>query len=321
MFSGMISLIDREEEMREAAMAAPGRFRARFFCINDDVPEETARVLREACEARGVEYHEIDARRFDYAPARRLAAGDLLYRPATSVAAMRAEQFLLDRGVATFYAEEDGAFFDCTNSTLRFERAGLPIPPTVYCSTTDRATLRAYVERLGGFPVVIKAPGGEGGVGVMRADSFPALFSIVDYAVSLGAHPLLCAYLANAVHWRLVVIGDRVAASYRNITAAEDFRTFAGEDLEDYRAPIAPEMAEIAVGAVRALRYEFGGVDLLQTPDGRNWLLEANFPCYFPQAQLVAGIDLSGMMIDHLLAKAERLAAREARGDERERAA
>jgi glutathione synthase/RimK-type ligase-like ATP-grasp enzyme len=282
------------------------RPRARFFCVNDDVPAETIRLLRESCEKRDVEFLEIQALQFDYASDRRLAEGDLLYRPAVSVAAMRVEQFLHNKGVATFYANPDQIFYGCITSPLLFERAGLPIPRTIYCSTNSRKMLRNYVERLGGFPIVVKLLGAEGGVGVMRVDSFAALFSQMDYARACGNNPLLCEFIDQAVHWRLIVIGDQVVAGYRNITEPDDFRTYAGDDLSDYQAPIDPEMADIAVRAVRELKYEFGGVDLLRAPSGQTFLLEANFPCYFPQAQMVAGIDISGMMVDHLLEKAER---------------
>jgi glutathione synthase/RimK-type ligase-like ATP-grasp enzyme len=263
-----------------------------------------------------VEFVEVKAPLFDYAPQRRLTAGDLLYRPATSLAAMRVEQFLINEGVATFYADPDVMAFNCLTSPLTFDRAGLPIPPTVYCSTTNRAVLRGYVERLGGFPIVMKMLGGEGGVGVVRVDSFPALFSQMDYARACGNHPLLCAFIDNAVHWRLIVIGDRVVAGYRNITEPEDFRTYANNDLSNYQAPIDPKMADIAIRAVRAIKSEFGGVDLLQAPDGQIYLLEANFPCYYPQAQMVAGIDISGMMIDHLIEKAQRMTVTETVGRE-----
>ena len=54
---------------------------------------------------------------------------------------------------------------------------------------------------------------------------------------------------------------------------------------------------------------EFGGVDLLRHPGGRWYLLEVNMPCYYPHAQEVAGVDIAGAMVDHLHAKALRLAA------------
>lgn len=283
------------------------RRRAKFFCVNDGVPEETTRLLREACERRAVEYVEVDAPQFDYDPARRLRAGSLLYRPAVSLAAQRVEQFLYDRRVATFYTEPDGPFFACTNPTMLHERAGLPVPPTLYCSTNRRKLLRGYVERLGGFPVVLKAGGGERGIGVMRVDSFAALFSLVDYLRALGHNPLLCSYVPDAVHRRLVVVGRRVIAAYRNQTYPDDFRTYAREDLSDYEARASPEMARVAVRAAHALGYEFGGVDILEAPGGRIFLLESNFPCYYAQAQLAAGVDIAGKMVEHLLRKARRL--------------
>jgi glutathione synthase/RimK-type ligase-like ATP-grasp enzyme len=54
---------------------------------------------------------------------------------------------------------------------------------------------------------------------------------------------------------------------------------------------------------VRATRLEFGGVDILER-DGSSYLLESNFPCYYPHAQQIAGIDVAGAMVDHLLRKA-----------------
>jgi hypothetical protein len=281
--------------------------RARFYCVNESVPEETVRLLREACERRDVEYVEIHAPTFDYDPRRQLRPGDLLYRPSVSVAARRVEQFLYAEGVATFYKAAGGPFFECVNPPLLHEREGLPVPPTAYCSTNRRGVLRGYVERLGGLPVVLKAGGGEGGVGVMRADSFPALFSLVDYIRAMGQNPLLSSYVPEAVHWRVVVVGNRAVAAYRNCNYEDDFRTYAREEPGDYEVKVGGEMARVAVRAVRAIRCEFGGVDILEAPGGRLYLLEANFPCYYPQAQLVAGVDIAGAMVEHLLRKARRL--------------
>ncbi|MBC7909916.1 MAG: 2OG-Fe(II) oxygenase [Pyrinomonadaceae bacterium] len=281
--------------------------RAQFYCVNDSVPQETTDLLRTACEERKVEYVEVNAPLFDYDPAQRLSKGALLYCPAISTAAHRVEQFLYAQGVATFYADRSGPFFGPLNPTLLYERNGLPIPPTLYCSTANRALLRRHVEQLGGFPIVLKLPGGERGIGVMRVDSFPALFSLVDYMKALGASPLLCSYIDDAAHWRIIVIGKRAVAGYRNHTETDDFRTHARDERSDYEAQPSPALAGIAIRAVACNGYEFGGVDILEAPGGQLFLLESNFPCYFPQAQLVAGIDIAGMMIDYLLRKAKRL--------------
>ena len=171
-----------------------------------------------------------------------------------------------------------------------------------------RALLRQMVDDCGGLPVVVKASGYSRGIGVMRADSLASLFSIVDFAGAEGSKPLLTAYIPDAVHWRVVVVGDQAVASYRNVTDDDDFRTSGSDDAEDYAAPLPAGAAELAVDACRVLRHAHGGVDILEHASGRLYLLEANFPCYYAQAQLSGGADVAGAMVQYLLDRAEALA-------------
>lgn len=281
----------------------------RFHCVDDGVPEPTTRFLREACHARRIEYVHVDPRGFDFNDQRQLEPGALLFRPAISMAAIRVEQFLYGPGVATFYREPDGIFFSPSAPALIFQRAGLPIPRTYPVHSTARHRLDQWVTQLGGYPVVIKLQGYSRGIGVMRADSPESLYSIVDFSTAEGKTPLLMAYVEDAIRWRLVVVGDQVAAAYRNRKDVQDFRTYAAADPADFTAPVRPEMAALAVNAVAALHYEHGGVDVLEHPTGRLYLLESNFPCYFATPQEVIGTDVSGAMLDHLIAKSRRLAS------------
>jgi glutathione synthase/RimK-type ligase-like ATP-grasp enzyme len=137
------------------------------------------------------------------------------------------------------------------------------------------------------------------------------LFSLVDYALAEGRNPHLSAYVAGATHWRLIVVGRRVAAAYRNVALRDDFRTAADEGDPALFAQAAPRaLAAAAVRAVRVLETEFGGVDVLQDRRGRGLVLECNFPCYFAHPQQAAGVDVAGMMVEHLLVKARRLQRR-----------
>ena len=131
----------------------------------------------------------------------------------------------------------------------------------------------------------------------------PSLFSLVDFLRSKGYNPLLTAYVPDAVHWRLVVVGTRVVAAYKNVNDTDDFRTHASDAPEHYDVRPSAELSKIAVRAVRLTRREFGGVDILEDARGQLFLLEANFPCYYPQAQLVTGTDIAGAMLEHLLKK------------------
>lgn len=276
----------------------------RFVCVDDGVPEETTGLLIQACAARGVEYVAIDPRTFDFDDARRLAPGDMLYRPAVSYLAGLVEQFLHAPGVATLHAGADRIHFAASGSAELYRLAGLPLPPSVPCATSDRDWLRSTVHRFGGFPLVAKFGGGEGGVGVVRLDSWPALFSFVDFAISQGRVPQLSRFISDAMHWRVVVVGGRAVVAYRNPIAEDDFRSYASDDPADATDAPDADLAELAIRAVAALRLEFGGVDILRGADGSLYLLEVNFPCYFAHAQRVAGIDIAGAMLDHLLTKA-----------------
>jgi hypothetical protein len=275
----------------------------RFVCVSDaGVPSTTTDLLAAACRERSVEYVAVHASAFGFDPAERAQPGDLLYRPSVTSAAMLVEQYLHGPGVATFYADDD-PFITVDNPVLRFERAGLPVPRSHRCGATTRDVVLAQVDDVGGFPVVVKVSGYEGGVGVIVVETARSLFSLLDYLWAQRIHPLLTSFIDDATHWRVVVVGDRAVAAYRNTTEVDDFRTFAEDDAALYTDHVDPVLAQLAVGAAKAIGRETAGVDILGHPSGRLYLLEANFPCYFAQAQTVAAIDIAGAMLDHLMAK------------------
>jgi len=276
---------------------------ALFHCIDDGAPEETVRLLAEACASRSVEFRAIEASTFRYRPQDRLPPHSMLYRPAVSRAAQLVEEFLLRDDVASFYPDVDAALFSCGAPRRQLERVGLTVPRSIPVACTDAPVLADHVERLGGFPVIVKIGGGEGGIGVMRADSMPVLRALLDHLVrGQGQVPELSAYVPDAMHHRVIVVGDRAVATYENPIEPDDFRSKPSEDPAAYTADVPAELASLALAATRSQRLRFGGVDLLRHPSGRLYVLEVNFPCFFAQATLGGGLDIAGPMIDELLA-------------------
>ena len=102
---------------------------------------------------------------------------------------------------------------------------------------------------------------------------------------------------------RVVVVGDRCVAAAELVCIHGDFRAIAHGGSGSFTTEPPSAIAAAAVAAVKATRLEFGGVDILDTADGP-YVLESNFPCFFPEAELLAGIDVSGAMVDHLIRKA-----------------
>lgn len=274
----------------------------RFAFVDDGVPDTTRSALAEAALARGLDWRPVEAGTYDYAPHRRLRAGDVLYCAAVSARAERVERHLWAPGVGTVHLGPQGPYAALRDQRGVLERAGVPVPDAVPIATTQRRLLRAWVERVGGLPAVLKFPGGEGGVGVTRVDSLPALFSLVDLARSQGAVPDLMAYYPDAQCWRVVVVGARAVAAYPNPTAADDFRSHAPADPAEYERPAPPGVEALAVRATTALGLGLGGVDVLVCAGGLARVLEVNCPCYFGHAQ-AHGRDVAGALLDALLSQ------------------
>jgi hypothetical protein len=274
--------------------------KARFFCITQPFLEATNEVLQAACQSRDVQF--VPVMPDEFVPSARLTprAGDMLYRAATHISADRIEKLLWRPAVAAFY---ETPFFECTSQTIWLERNGLPTMRAAHTLPRDRILLERIVKKLGGFPVVAKVPGGEGGQGVIRVDSLPALFSLLDFA---PASATLMEYFEHVVAFRLVVLGKRVIATEARHPGAFDFRSNAMGGALIGRVKTPQRLARIALEAAKALRLEFGGVDLLEDKRGRVRIAELNFPCYFADQQRDSGIDIAGKMVDYLLAKSRR---------------
>lgn len=288
---------------------AARQHQGRLYVLVDNTPESMIQQLRRACERRGVECALIDAGRFDMVDIEPLEPGAMFYRPATSHRSYVIEQLLVHQEVVTFYPDALGPHLILDNQALFLTRMGIPTPRAFYSLETRRAELRRQVEALGGLPVILKVPGRSLGVGVMRLDSWPALYSVAEaIAAERGQNATLMSCVEPAEHWRVLVVGDAVAAAYLNQAVEEDFRTWVDEeDQEAFLRPAPPEVLQVAVQATEAVGVEFGGVDVLWHPSGRAYVLEVNFPCYFGHPWDAARIDVAGVMVDHLLGKARAL--------------
>jgi len=186
------------------------------------------------------------------------------------------------------------------------------MPRTIHALTRERSTLETHAELLGGFPLIVKIPGRESGKGVIRVDSYAALFSLLDY---VGSTPILMEYFEHVVSYRLIVIGNNVIASEARHSGPVYFRTnsIGSDSIGAVAAP--PAAIEMALKAARVLRIEFGRVDILENLDQKLMLAELYFPCRFScyfccsfaDQQRDSGIDIAGAMLNHLMAKSRRI--------------
>jgi len=274
-----------------------------FYCVDGMVPSDPALVLlKKACEKRKVTFVHVMPKRFNPAKDALPQVGDILYRVGTTEPDRIMEAVFDVPGVITFRKQKNSLHVRQADSYLVSARNGLPTPKTVDIVTGDKEILKACVDLVGGFPVILKATGGSHGVGVMRIDSLPGLFSVVDFVLSQGTKLVMREFIESDSHARLLVLGDKVIDSIEYKAQAGDFRTNAGTPVVAKKA-FGKDVQATAVKAVGLMGVDFGGVDIIIDKDNKHYLLEVNFPAFFPRAQNITGVDTAGMIVDYLVAK------------------
>lgn len=272
----------------------------------------TEKFLAKACQKNKIEMVVAEADHYDFSKLYRIKNTDGMYRSSDSPRSLKLAKILLDSKCVTFHSQliSMQEFNDAEKSleaTILHQKKKLPIIKTIFDITADRRLLRNYVNYLGGFPIIIKALGGYGGTGVMKVESFESLVSICDHLCQRHQDTsyIMRQFVEHAEQARITVLGSRVvdSISYKKIRG--DFRSNVGGKRIVSPKKFSPEIEKLAIEAVNVLSLEFGGVDILVSPDGKFHLAEVNFPCPFVDSQIVTGTDIAGLMIDYLHAKSK----------------
>ncbi len=282
-----------------------------FHCIASAAQRQTIKFLEAACQARQVTFNLIDPQKIDYTNDSSLPlAGDLLYRASTIQSGYKdagiVEAFLLHDQVTTFYHSFERALSRHVSSFVAHQKANLPIPKTIPRLSCNRASLKKYVNYVGGFPVIIKATGGSHGVGVMKVDSLESLVSIIDYLHRNHEYVIMRQFIDRNTSARFIVLGNKVVSSIEYAAPADDFRSNTGRFPHVQPKEFSPRLQKLAIAATRLSGVAFGGVDILIDNQDQPFITEVNFPCNFSRAQKVTGVNIAGLMIDFLLRKSKK---------------
>lgn len=267
---------------------------------------KTVRFFQAACTALQVDCEVLQMEGYPLSHLPVLQDGDALYRISTTHKARVAEQMMLHAGVRTFYAHWTDGFRSRGASYFLHQKLGLPVIPSFPFAPVHADEVATVVERLGGFPLIVKVRGGSKGVGVMRVDSLPSFRSVIDYVHANETPMLIRKYIPHAYYARVIVVGERVVASHITHAREDEFRTNAGPEERTREARLlAPDVQHMAVQAVQSLGFTTGGVDLLFDDQERPFIAEVNFPNDFTTTQEVTGIDIAQAMVRHLFSLTE----------------
>ncbi len=272
-----------------------------FYALHlPNIEQDRVELLKAACAKLKIKFRTLDPFSFDFSRPSPVQKGDILYRVSRGKLLRALEDYVLRDGVTTFYKNVSSRVSD----PFVLEKNAVATPKSILCLTSRRSLLTGYVKQLGGFPIVIKALGGTRGLGVMKIDSFTALFGIVDYLLAQNKFISLRQFVPVKSSARLIVLGKNVIGSIEYQAKGDDFRTNASAVPVVVKKQYSREIQGLAVRATQAMGLEFGGVDVLI--DGKKYYVsEVNFPCNFVRAHKVLKKDIALEMVRYLQAKSE----------------
>lgn len=275
--------------------------------------------LEKACISKGIEYvrlideevvlDDLRAMNFDE-PA-------LLYRISLTAKSVAVEALLARlhaHKLTTIYYQQTNVHPRKTFRELSAQMvAGLNIIPTSIIDETwqllNDNELNNRIERLGGFPVVVKTLGLSHGQGVSKIDSIKN-FRIKLQTTDWREYEMIARkYLSSYRHFRLIIIDNSVVAAIEYHKPEDDFRTNATEEPIVTALEVVgldDKVKNLALDAVKLRASLTGGVDILFDSEGSAFLAEVNVPCYFTRAEAPTGIDISSQLIDAMIRKQQK---------------
>lgn len=191
---------------------------------------------------------------------------------------------------------------------LYLEQAGLPMPRTIIAPMTypnigytNLDFLAEAGEKLG-FPMVVKECFGSFGQQVYLAQDEEELYALVK---GLAGRPFLMQEFVESSFGkdiRLQVVGDKVVAAMYRYSENGDFRANItnGGKMKAYEP--SREEKKLAVKACRALKLDFGGVDILFGKNGPI-ICEVNSNAHFKNIYDCTGVNTAEHIIKYLAEK------------------
>jgi acetyl-CoA carboxylase biotin carboxylase subunit len=184
-----------------------------------------------------------------------------------------------------------------------FEAAGFPVLPGAGPFVDEGEAVSAAATL--GYPLMVKAVMGGGGIGMSVAEDDASLRKAFDTAATRGARffadpaVLLERFVPGARHVEVQVIADGVRALHLHDRECSVQRRHQ-KVIEETPSPALNRearrrMCHAAVGSMRAIGYAGAGtVECVLDPEGGFWFLEVNarLQVEHPVTEMVTGVDL-----------------------------
>ena len=186
-------------------------------------------------------------------------------------------------------------------TSIALSKAGVPTPKTLVAFTEDSA-IKA-LEKVG-YPAILKPVVGSWGrliAPLKDLESARAILESREFMFPLYQVFYIQEMIENLLRdIRCFVIGDRAVAAMYRYPSPGEWRTNVARGGRAEACEITPELEKLCVKAVEAVGGGAFGVDVMETRDGLV-VHEVNYTTEFKALTESAGVDVPGLILDHLI--------------------
>ena len=188
---------------------------------------------------------------------------------------------------------------DKLRSMQILSRAAVGLPTTSFAHSIQ--DISGLLDVVGGTPVVVKLLEGTQGIGVVLAETKKAAESVIGAFRQLDANILVQRFIkeAGGSDIRAFVVGGKVVAAMRRMSAPGDFRSNLHRGGKAEAVKLSPSERSTAVRAAKAIGLNVAGVDLLQSDEGP-MVVEVNSSPGLEGIEAASGIDIAELIIEYI---------------------
>ncbi len=263
------------------------------------------RMLVDAFASRNIEAVLLDARecRFDLDDPGRWCEHDLVLDRCVSLTASLTNVRTLEhfgiRCVNSGHAIE--VCSDKLRTTIALVAAKVPVPRTLVANAPD-AALEA-IEELG-YPVVLKPTIGSWGRLVSRVNDRDAAEAILEHRETLGSVQQHVYYVQEHIDKpgrdiRVFVVGGAAIAAITRTSQHWVTNTARGAIAAGLTIP--DDLRVLCENAARAVTADICAIDILECPRRGYLVNEVNHSMEFRNSVATSGVDIPGLMVDHIV--------------------
>lgn len=207
-----------------------------------------------------------------------------------------------------FFTEytENSVYSEKFAQLIKLSREGIQVPRTYYLGKYEARRIPFISKQMDefGYPAILKGfPGSKGQV-VFKVDS---PLEIIERMQSLPEKEfILQEDLGAREDIRVIALGQEVLGGMLKRSPEGDFRTNVAQGGKTSKFDVSEDIAALCRRAVKAVRTEFAGIDIMFR-DGIPYILEVNNVPQYQGFESVTGVDVSIKLVDLLLKRYEEL--------------